>query len=316
MGEIKTTQTPKKLKMKISSIFALYGTSTAASVAPKEAACADGIHAHETSCNMYYQCANGHQYEDQLCPPGLMYNSEAEYCDYPDNVDCRGRNWNCYKDCVGDKWWSMITATKCSKNCYGAGSKSVAVVKSDGACEDGIHAHDTKCNSFYQCANGHQYEDQECPEGLMYNSDKEYCDYPDNVDCRRTDWNCYTSCVGDKWWSMVTAAKCSSRCYGKSVNTEAAQVEAKEAACEDGIHAHETSCDMYYQCANGHRYEDQSCPEGLVYNSDAEYCDYPENVNCHGVNWNCYTDCVDGKWWSMVRAAKCSKQCYGWNKKE
>ena len=69
---------------------------------------------------------------------------------------------------------------RCSKACLGWNQR---VAKEGGSCEDGIHAHETRCDAFYQCANGHRYPDQECPEGLMYNSEKAYCDWPDNVTC-------------------------------------------------------------------------------------------------------------------------------------
>jgi len=48
--------------------------------------CLDGIHAHPTMCNAYYQCAHGHQYPDQFCPDDLLFNGEV--CDHPQNVTC------------------------------------------------------------------------------------------------------------------------------------------------------------------------------------------------------------------------------------
>ena len=70
-----------------------------------------------------------------------------------------------------------------------------------------------------------------------------------------------------------------------------ASVSAKPAeavnSCSDGIHSHETECNKFYQCNAGHRYPDQVCPEGLLFNG--EVCDWPENVDCQ-------TDaCSDGK---------------------
>ena len=37
-------------------------------------------------CNAYFQCAHGHQYPDQFCPDGLLFNGEV--CDHPQNVTC------------------------------------------------------------------------------------------------------------------------------------------------------------------------------------------------------------------------------------
>jgi len=50
--------------------------------------------------------------------------------------------------------------------------------------------------------------------------------------------------------------------------------------------AHESSCDLYYDCYEGQGFL-QSCPNGLVYNSDSRFgligkCDYPHNAICSG----------------------------------
>merc|ERR1719476_283906 len=48
--------------------------------------CPDGIYAHPTLCNAYYQCAHGHQFPDQFCPDDLLFNGEV--CDQHENVTC------------------------------------------------------------------------------------------------------------------------------------------------------------------------------------------------------------------------------------
>ena len=50
--------------------------------------------------------------------------------------------------------------------------------------------------------------------------------------------------------------------------------------------AHESACDLYYDCYEGQGFL-QSCPNGLVYNSNGRFglidsCDYPHNVDCSG----------------------------------
>ena len=37
------------------------------------------------------------------------------------------------------------------------------------------------CNAYYQCAHGHQFPDQFCPDDLLFNG--EVCDQPENVTC-------------------------------------------------------------------------------------------------------------------------------------
>ena len=50
--------------------------------------------------------------------------------------------------------------------------------------------------------------------------------------------------------------------------------------CPTGIYRHPFRCDMFFQCNEGHRYENQKCPPGLKFNRKEKYCDWPENVKC------------------------------------
>ena len=53
------------------------------------------------------------------------------------------------------------------------------------------------------------------------------------------------------------------------------------ALCSDpnGLYAHSTDCQKYYQCAHGTPYE-YSCPAALLWNDDIKVCDWPANVRC------------------------------------
>ena len=80
---------------------------------------------------------------------------------------------------------SEASTLKCIKGCEKLLSpkhncKAACSTRSDG-CADGIYPVDGECNAYYQCANGIQFENQYCPEGLLFNG--EVCDWPDNVDC-------------------------------------------------------------------------------------------------------------------------------------
>ena len=81
------------------------------------------------------------------------------------------------------------------------------------SCSDGLHAHPTRCDTFYQCNAGHRYPDQKCPAGLVYNADKEYCDWPSNAQCKLPKWSCYATCHEDKWWSVIDSMRCSKKCF-------------------------------------------------------------------------------------------------------
>ena len=41
----------------------------------------------------------------------------------------------------------------------------------------------TDCSSFYQCSQGEKIKIS-CPEGLQFNAEKSYCDWPENVKCK------------------------------------------------------------------------------------------------------------------------------------
>merc|ERR1712136_327765 len=62
--------------------------------------------------------------------------------------------------------------------------------------------------------------------------------------------------------------------------------------CKDGVYPHEYKCDSYYQCANGHRYEDQKCPDNLLFNPQTLKCDYPSAVECQTLSYKkCFYKC-------------------------
>merc|ERR1712235_155742 len=86
-NKIKKFKNKMKLSLVILSSFsATHGFNTAREAVGTTEVCEDGIYAHPTLCNAYYQCANGHQFPDQFCPDDLLFNGEV--CDQPENVTC------------------------------------------------------------------------------------------------------------------------------------------------------------------------------------------------------------------------------------
>ena len=105
-----------------------------------------------------------------------------------------------------------------------------------------MHANPDNCAQFYQCAEGHQFPMQNCPEGLLYNAEEEYCDWPDNVDCKVSKWDCWKDCVGDKWWNPMHNAKCANRCFpvkeeGQYDMFKGFSGNVEKKSCEEGIYA-------------------------------------------------------------------------------
>ena len=157
------------------------------------------------------------------------------------------------------------------------------------------------CNAYYQCAHGHRFPDQFCPDKLLFNG--KVCDHPEKVTCPNESYRI----TGDVTTGGVTlyddittqanptttlATATSTTTTGKTAKdmttttmtemttnskTDSTQLGTTN-SCSDGIHAHPTMCNAYYHCAHGHRFPDQFCPDNLLFNG--EVCDHPENVTC------------------------------------
>ena len=86
---------------------------------------------------------------------------------------------------------------------------------------------------------------KKCPNGLVYNATKEYCDWPENVDC--------------------------------SVQCPVPQ------KCKKGdVRSHETECKKYYECGKYGKESLKTCPMGKIFDSKQLNCDfaYKPWVNC------------------------------------
>ena len=165
-------------------------------------------------CNAFYQCSNGIWWDKQFCPDGLLFNPEISVCDWPENVECKEPEQNpakCYFSCrkAGGKIF------ECGKKCF---SDEPTVEPEPEKCADGIYPHETECNKYFQCSHGHRWEDQECPEGLLFNPEISVCAWPENVDCGN----------------------------GNTGNPDCGE-------SGEGIFPVPEECNAFYQCANGHR---------------------------------------------------------------
>nr|XP_040581447.1 LOW QUALITY PROTEIN: chitin disaccharide deacetylase-like [Lepeophtheirus salmonis] len=57
------------------------------------------------------------------------------------------------------------------------------------------------------------------------------------------------------------------------------QIYSKTKCKEDGFFRHPDDCSMFITCSNGVS-QYTACPEGLLYNLETQYCDWPEAVDC------------------------------------
>ena len=164
---------------------------------------------------------------------------EDQFC--PEGLLFNGQvcDWPANVDCNNSATTTTTTTTT-----------TTSTEAAESTCADGMYSLDD-CTGFYQCAHGHRYPNQYCPGDLLFNG--QVCDWPQNV-----------SCGGAPEQSGEP--------------TEAPTAAPTEAPCADGIYRDEAACDQFYQCANGHRFPNQFCPAGLMFNG--QVCDWPENVDC------------------------------------
>ena len=134
------------------------------------------------------------------------------------------------------------------------------------------------------CSNGIQWENQYCPDDLLFNKDEGVCDWPQNVD---------------------------EECNGITPDPTEAPTEAPTVEpCEDGIYPHETDCNKFYQCSHGHRWPDQKCPKPLLFSAETNRCEHPAEVDCPDKKPFCkdgiypvpgmceaFYMCSNGIWW-------------------
>ncbi|XP_026764237.2 uncharacterized protein LOC113522672 [Galleria mellonella] len=102
------------------------------------------------SCRAFLDCWDGWAFQ-QECPQGLLF-SNAGFCDYADNVDCKNR---------------MIPSSSRS-TC----SRDFETFRNQ-----------YNCNEFFVCVNRQPIKFK-CPANLAYSERLGVCDYADNVNCR------------------------------------------------------------------------------------------------------------------------------------
>lgn len=134
--------------------------------------------------------------------------------------------------------------------------------------------HKEYCNRYFRCFVGQPIEFI-CPAQTAFNSNKNVCDWIDNVDCgERT----IPVEVEDKTEKEV--ATTTRPLFGYDDPTKAPEICAKKDS-ESILISHE-DCSKYYQC-NWGRPLVLSCPTNLYYNPKMGYCDWQVNVECNNV---------------------------------
>ncbi|XP_031330821.1 peritrophin-1-like, partial [Photinus pyralis] len=125
-----------------------------------------------------------------------------------------------------------------------------------------VSTHDNdNCTQFYKCDNAKKILHQ-CPQGLFYNPEQSYCDWPQNVNCVKN----------------TTMAQLSVLFKSRAVDSQ--RFCPLENPDKNILYPHESNCSIFYKCFNGHLVP-HACPPNLYYNPDREYCDWSSNVKCY-----------------------------------
>ena len=220
----------------------------------------DGVLVPHEYCNSFYKCSKGEPVTVK-CASNLLYDTVKKHCDRPEDVQCDGRiiteEGGSSKN-TGDK------NNKSEENESSREDHSPAII-CDKKSEKDVAAHE-KCNHFYKCL-GKEAVAFKCPGNLLFNSKKNICDWPNNVDC------------GDKIKSDDTDIEIEK----KTDNNQAEKLKSADAYCStDGsngvLFIHE-SCNKFYKCIDGNPVENK-CPGMLLFNPKTENCDWPTHVSC------------------------------------
>lgn len=246
----------------------------------------DGVLVAHENCNQFYKCFSG-QPVALACPTNLFYNPSMEYCDWPRNVNCsdrkipenedsnenteNGGQSNESEESESSSHESDDDSTN-ADNAAPEARATCAAFKSDGI----LIAHEN-CNQFYKCSGGRPVT-LDCPGILMFNPDKDFCDWPYNVDC------------GDRIKPANNGNEPDTNHNGNDNTTPEGQFvgnhsDPSEALniCasqdSDGVLVAHENCNQFYKCHDG-RPVALTCPANLLYNPDKDYCDWPTHVEC------------------------------------
>ncbi|XP_035224374.1 peritrophin-1-like [Stegodyphus dumicola] len=184
-----------------------------------------GIFENKSNCSTFYLCTNGVHHK-QECPGGLHYDRKRTKCNFPKIAKCQGKK----------KKKPPVTPT----------SQAVRKPRKSKFCPklDGIFPNEKNCSTFYFCVDGTAYQ-QECPQGLVFDSKNVKCDFPKVVGCKPPPGTL----------SILTCPE------------------------DSGLFRHPTSCGTFYLCRQGRSYR-YDCPVGLIFDYNQKRCEYPRNVKC------------------------------------
>ena len=225
-------------------------TSSTTSSESNEKQCVEGsYYEYPKDCHKYYFCGNG-KLILQACGGGLYWSSDAQMCDWNDNVDCNKINIdddNNHIDgpdiapvVVGDYDYNN------NYNDYDNYNNGDGDNDNDGGgdCTEGEYSSASSCSAFYQCVNGEKLL-KNCYEGLHWSEESQTCDWPEAAGC------------------SIARARGVTR-----------------ATCNEGeLDSDPSDCTKYLFCVHG-QMEQYSCQVGTAWDNALKVCNFPDQVQC------------------------------------
>ncbi|GBN28908.1 hypothetical protein AVEN_190061-1, partial [Araneus ventricosus] len=176
-------------------------------------------------------------------------------CRVQDPEDCAR-----YSECVNDEY----VAKQCDVGYLFSSALGGCAMAENVECDhhseqclkgDGFFADENDCSSYVQCYHGISYK-RTCPKGLLYNPVKRTCDTNSN-------------------------------CGAKPVLPTSRSLEV-DCDCDYCIMGDSEDCIKYYLCLDGVAY-DETCSDGLLFNSETATCDYEGSATCASPSPQCST---------------------------
>ncbi len=178
-----------------------------------------GIFPHSEDCSSFLTCHN-QEFSIEKCADGEIFDKTILKCVQGDS-----------KTCKVDKKFNSCPEI-------------------DDPLNPVFIPHPTNCAKYFFCFDGSTIE-RECSNGFYWNSEKEWCDYPENVNCnvqtvpRPPYCNDWINCPRDG--------------SGKLPNLN--------------------FCHRYFECVMAVRFL-RTCPRNQIFDVTNLKCDYPENSLC------------------------------------
>ena len=129
----------------------------------------EGVSVPHDVCSHFYKCIDSEPVAFS-CPGDLLFNSDKSYCDWPRNVNC------------GDRIIPGETSKSDSGQDNDTGDLRLAITICSTEGSDGMFLTHANCNLFYECHDGIPVV-VDCPPHLLYNPEKQTCDWPTYVSC-------------------------------------------------------------------------------------------------------------------------------------